>query len=197
MIQSLVCIVWGLWVGVAQAEVASVRSTAAVSHQGEVNQFSLEAGMLTNSNTDPYSRGHRIRESYLGTGIRYGRTLLPSVLTRSPLIRDTLGVEAGVFAYRVIDYSGDSLRGAETFVVPVLATARYGFWVANLVHPFLYAGILKNFGIDETVGATTEAELLSSIQPAFGAGVLVSYKGFLARVDLGYDLLGAGLGYQF
>jgi hypothetical protein len=109
-------------------------------------------------------------------------------------IRDFAAVEAGFFSYQVLGFYENS---DSTLVFPTVLTLRYGLTFAKIFEPYLYGGLMKNFAIAQSPNAGVAQASLSSLRPAFGAGVAVKFKGFLARGDYGYDMLGAGVGYQF
>jgi opacity protein-like surface antigen len=146
------------------------------------NLISIEGGALTNTSFAGNTR-------YNGYGLRYARTLAQGALTA----RDSLGIEGGAFLYKVIDYwqKGDSF-----YVLPVSAVAQYGYSVNDVVRPYAYAGVMKNF---TRVGVNPDglSPAPNSTLAAVGVGVAFSFKGIVARTDIGTDLIGGGLAYGF
>jgi hypothetical protein len=152
------------------------------------NLVSFEVGLLNNSG---YGGG---AVSYTGVGVRYARTLSQSLLIRSGDWRDQLAIEGSLYSYGVVNYAA---QGDSYHILPLSIEAQYGLGNSETWHPYLYAGVLKNFVVQQSNPAPGAFDQLNGFVPALGVGIQANFKGLVARADVGWDLLGLGLAYAF
>jgi len=132
---------------------------------------------------------------YNGGGGRLGLTVGRGLFLRSISTQDSIVMELGLFAYKVLNFARD---GDTYTIAPLIGTIRYNIWINEGFFFFIYSGLSKNFVISSQRDDGDGESLLSTIIPAGGGGFFfrAGPKWFI-RFDLGFDMIGAGLVLRF
>jgi hypothetical protein len=132
---------------------------------------------------------------FAGGGIRYGFTLGRMLIMKRAQIQDALVVEGGIFYYKILNFVAQNDAYA---VLPLILTARYDLLFGENLGLFFYAGLMHN-SVTSSSGANPDVvTALGSTLPAAGTGVLFRVgPSWDARLDVGFDVIGAGLVLRF
>jgi hypothetical protein len=172
---------------------ASVEEVTYIDHNRQ--WLSAGAGYFNAGTIDDATR------YFKAAGVRYGYTVSRMVLLKRSQLQDSIALEAGVFAARLLTFP-EGQNGTYT-VVPLIGTARYNFHIGENFGVFLYAGLRQNLvpqAVNVAEGSAEEDTLnaLQTTAPAAGGGFFFRVgPGWYARVDLGYDSLTLGLTLRF
>jgi hypothetical protein len=147
------------------------------------NWLSLEFGYFKNA------------QYFAGGGVRYGLKLVNNLFFDSRSSQDSLALEGGVFYYKTLNYPED---GEMYNIVPIVGTLRYNILANENFGIFFYGGMMKNFIASSVSGTDEGFAQLGSVVPAVGGGLTFRIgPNWETRVDLGSDMIGAGLVLRF
>lgn len=159
----------------------------------DTNRFGISAELAFIRNAAPQTVGSGY---YVGGGIRGSLELGQSVFLKGARLQDSLGVELGVFNYRV---AGFKIPADSFTLYPIIGTLRYSLIFSEDFSLYFYAGLVYNLITSNT--AATDADSiaqLGQVQPAGGMGLLFRVgPSWYTRVDLGIDMIGLGLVLRF
>jgi len=154
-----------------------------------------EGGYFRNGSTEGQS------PYYKALGLRYGITLGSMILIRKAHAQDSLVLEGGTFLYKILGFfstTSSATPNDSYTVLPIMGDLRYNILVSEDFGLFFYGGFVHSMVI-ETVNPDKRAlAVLSSSYPTGGGGFLFRMgPNWLARINLGIDLIGAGLLLRF
>lgn len=154
------------------------------------NNLNAHFGYLRNNGADGGSR------SFAAGGFRYGLRAGRLIFAKQPHIQDVMTLEGGLFMYKVLNF----IEGANDSytVMPLVGTLRYTLLFGESFGLFTYGGVAMNRIIASTNSRDEGTAALNSVLPAFGLGMLFQIgPQWEMRLDLGLDMIGAGLVLRF
>lgn len=132
-------------------------------------------------------------------GLRYSQTVRHPLYFPGRKLQDSVSIDFSLLASKILDYS--DVAGDSYTLIPMMLSGRYNWLFSENLGAFGYAGLVKpwvlSYSGDEP-SASVAAEVLGSIQLAFGVGIFyqVGPQWFI-RLDLGIEQVGAGLSLKF
>lgn len=134
---------------------------------------------------------------YTGAGIQYGFSVAKMLFLKNQQLQDSLTPELGLFLYKVSNFtqgSNDSYT-----VIPVRLALRYNLHFADSFVAFLNVGATINRVTDKSENYSADAiTYLNTVTPIIGGGIIFTLgPQWNARIDLGLDMIGAGIVLRF
>jgi hypothetical protein len=142
------------------------------------------------------NRSSRRNYTYFGgVGGRYGVTLGKMLFLKGLNAQDSISLECGVFAFKVVRFMTDF---DSYYVMPVVPTLRYNMNFGENWIWFFYGGVRYNVILAATDSTALGLWKLNTLLPAVGTGVMYQFgPKWFARADIGLEMLAFGLTLKF
>jgi hypothetical protein len=125
----------------------------------------------------------------------YSLTLGKMLFMRSVNSQDSLSLELGAFAFKVIRFMTDF---DSYFVLPLVPTLRYNMYFGENWVWYFYLGARYNIILSSTDSTVTGLKKLNTLIPAIGTGLMVQFgPKWFARADFGLEMIAFGLTLKF